>query len=666
MPEAASNMNDSMVIPAEFDPVLGMLRHETEYGVFHETRRSCRFACELVHQGSPADLAMAASVLEAVLQCQATDSGDVHRGNFRWMAEDDHIEDLNAVVFCLEQLIPMMLKYGHRLPQPLQVRIRQAIQLGLQEVQCLDVWVGYTNITALAILALCLGGDLLEDNGLRRQGRDKLGCWIDFTSNNGHVLEFNSPTYAAVTIRTLAELRDTVQSPDTALLAEIMLSRLGLSFVLHLHKPTGRLAGPHARAYHPSIAGETDPEVQRFRQWVAHGILPAWLARLHAQLPDVYMVREGILGALDCEMTTYVTPAFALGSVSRSFHPQGNCVIVHHGAQERKDTGVFYTRYILDDKWLGDFYHSTDRSNTRNLLDEGDFLGMQRKGALLGCYAPRTGNTMFRSAKTSFIWTPQAQVHEVRVDGVLVDRYPLNFSPDARVTVTTRSVHYVLQPLHVSPLLAFPTLTLDQRAGDLVCDLYHYRAENPKRFWDLNWPGGFYKGRPACLFYLEVVDRDAVPSFHDLEAYLAQVRLDCQIEPARTRTDPADTRLLQATVEGPTGSWTMTIDLMDFAFVSPETSLQNTATVKLESPVAVQRHESFELYGTHVTMSQGNVTFCQMTDTGEWHAIQTDPAACRLEVAVDKKVQVVQSPGMALIHGTADRVVVRTLSEKAR
>ncbi len=658
-------MNPPMAIPAEFDPVLDMLRHETEYGVFHETRKSCRFACELVCNGAPADLTVAASVLKAVLQCQATHPADVHQGNFRWMAEDDHIEDLNAVVFCLEHLIPMMLKHGHRLPLPLQGRVERAIQLGLQEVRHLDVWVGYTNIAALALLALCLGGDLLEDPGLRRQGQDKLQDWIVFTSCNGHVLEYNSPTYAAVTIRALAQLRDTVQCPDTALLAEIMLSRLGLSFALHLHKATGRLAGPHARAYQPSITGAAAPELQQFRQWLANGILPAWLARLRDQLPATYAVREGILSALECEMTTYVTPSFALGSTSRSLHPQGNHVIAHHVAGEGERAGVFYTRYILDDKWLGDFYHPTDRSNTRNLLDEGEFLGTQHNRALLGCYAPRIGNAMFRSAKASFIWTRAALVRQVRVNDVVVDRYPCAAPHDSRIVVTTDSTHYVLQPLHVSSLLSVPTLVLDRRAGDLVCDLYHYKAEQPKRFWDLNWPGAFYKGRPACLFYLELVDRSAVSSYKALAAYMTQVHLDCQIAPAHTRTRPAETRLLQARAEGPAGALAMAIDLMDFAFARPGNTMQGKETAKLESPVAVQRQQSFDLCGTHVTVARGNITFCQTPDKGEWHLIQTDPAGCRLEVAIGKEVHAIQTSGMALVHGVAGRVAVRALGENA-
>ncbi len=648
-----------MQVPADFDPVVGMLRHETESGVFHETRKSCRFACELIAGGIPAELDLAATVLEAVLRCQMTDPADAHRGNFRWMAEDSHIEDLNAGVFCLESLIPMMLSYRHRLSPALQDQVLQAVRLGLEEVRRLDVWVGYTNITALALLALCLGGDLLDDASLHQEGQAKLRTWMAFTAHNGHVLEFNSPTYAAVTIRALARLRDTVRNPDTALLAEIMLCRLGLSYALHLHKGSGRLAGPHARAYQPSLAGDATPEIEQFRQWLAAGVLPAWLAAVHDQLPATYTVREGILHALASDMTTRITPSFALGSTSRSLHPQGNPVIAHLSAPDGQGTGVFYTRYILDDKWLGDFYHATDRSHTRNLLDEGEFLGVQQQGALLGCYAPRRGSAMFRSAKTSFIWTQQAHVRQVLVNGCEVHRYPFTTQPTACITMVTDTVFFVLKPLHVSSLLATPTLVLDQRAGDLVCEIYHYRAGEPKRFWDLAWPGAFYKGRPACLFYLELVERSAVATLEDLDAYLAQIQCHHQVDAARTRTGPEDTRWLRATAEGPAGTLDLQIDLMDFALAPAASAHAPDGPVRLESPTAVQRQSSFVLDDTRVSFARGHVAFCQAPATREWHLLQLDPEPCQLEVTVGQAVQAVETPGMALVHGRNGQVTVR-------
>ena len=324
-----------------------MLRHETEYGVFHETRRSCRFACELIENGSSADLKLATTVLDAVLNCQSVDSADPHQGKFFWMAEDDYIQDLNAVVFCLESLIPMMLKRGKRLPSRQKDR-----SLGLFNSGCRksSAWMSGWAIPTLRpwpslppvweeicwMTAHCAATGLRSSAPglhLRRRMAMSWNSTVLLTQRSrcGHW-----PT-----------IRDDVKCPETASLAEIMLCRLGLSYVLHLHKATGRLAGPHARAYQPSISGAAAPEIEQFKSWVALGILPSWLERLHDRLPPNYLVREGILSAYNCDMTTYVSPSFTLGSTSRSLHAQGNQVIAHQISEAERGVGVFYTRYIL-------------------------------------------------------------------------------------------------------------------------------------------------------------------------------------------------------------------------------------------------------------------------------------------------------------------------------
>ena len=284
----------------------------------------------------------------------------------------------------------MLIQYEDRLLPSVSVRVRGAIIFGLEEVRRLDVWIGYSNITALSILACCLGGELLSDSRSLAYGRSKLKAWVQFTATSGHVLEFNSPTYASVTIRSLGLLRNLVCCQECDVLAEMMLWRLGLSYLLHLHAGTGRLAGPHGRAYQPSITGDADPEELQFNSWLDSEVLPPWMRSFRAFLPQSFTVREGILHSEQILMTTAHQPDFAVGSVSRSVHSQGNAVIAHLTGQPDKPNGTLYVRHILDDKWLGDFYHETDRSYVRNLMDEGDFLGSQMGTSVLGAYAPWT------------------------------------------------------------------------------------------------------------------------------------------------------------------------------------------------------------------------------------------------------------------------------------
>jgi len=46
-----------------------------------------------------------------VLACQERHPDDPHYGNFMWMLEDSVVQDLSAVEFNLEHLIPKMIRY---------------------------------------------------------------------------------------------------------------------------------------------------------------------------------------------------------------------------------------------------------------------------------------------------------------------------------------------------------------------------------------------------------------------------------------------------------------------------------------------------------------------------------------------------------------------------
>lgn len=654
-------MTAPLTVPKEFDRARNLLAHATEHGTFHETRRSCRFACDLVANGTDRDLVLAQEVLAAVLACQVTDPTDVHAGNFLWMAEDDRIEDLNAVVFCLEHLVPMMLGHGDRLPTDTRAGVLDAIRLGLEEVLRLDVWMGYSNITALSVLCCCLGGELLGRTEILDTGRAKLEAWIGFTAESGHVLEFNSPTYAAVSIRALGRLRSLVACPDTAVLADMMLWRLGLSYALHLHRATGRLAGPHGRAYQPSIDGEAPPESQTFAEWLDTGLLPGWLGELYRALPDRREVREGILASEQIAMHTALEPAFAVGSVTRSVHPQGNAVIGHLQGSGDAPGGVLYARHILDDKWLGDFYHATDRSHSRNLMDEGDFLGIQHGTAVLGAYAPHAGRTAFRSARTAFIWTRRVAVTAVYVNDEPAGNLPLTVVPGSRLTVCTDRALCLLQPLHLPDLLQPATVELHRRGGDLVCDIYHYRARETKRFWDLAWPGAFYKGRPACIFFLAVRPRRDLPLADDVRSRWSELSIECTVAPARTRTHLREQRRAAATVSGPDGSFSLDVDLMDFrhrTWPAGGTGLTTPLAAQCDWQDTAEEH-SLRVADAEVRASGANILFAREPGSDTWTLVQAADSPGPVSVRVGETTRHVPLTGKGIAMYSAGRLTVR-------
>jgi hypothetical protein len=74
------------------------------------------------------------------------------------------------------------------------------------------------------------------------------------------------------------------------------------------------------------------------------------------------------------------------------------------------------------------------------------------------------------------------------------------------VVVGSGDVYMAVRPLTITPLGKETPILLVEREGDLALELYNYRGPQ-KRFWELNWPGAFFRGRPMCGFYLEVSER---------------------------------------------------------------------------------------------------------------------------------------------------------------
>jgi hypothetical protein len=498
-------MTTPLPLPESFNPNTFMIAKTTEYGTFHESRRAAHLAADLVANGAPEDLALAEQILAAVLRCQEQDPNDPHVGNFYWMAEDTVVEDLNAVEFVLEALIPMMRRHADRLPAPLAERVLNAIRAGLAEIRRLDVHIAYTNITLLDILNTCLGGELLGDREIAERGYGKFQAWMRFTNASGHPFEFNSPTYMSVNLRALKRLTDHIQDEATRTRARAMATKLALSVALHIHRGTGRWTAPHGRAYHPSVVCETPPEVELLRRWIDDGTIPGWIADILDATEVPMQVVETVNQERNIVLTTYLAEEYALGTTSGVYNPQADVCMVHYRRPGAERPGVLYTRYVFNDKWFGDSYHATDRTKTRNLPDEGSFFSVQQGNRALGIYAP-VGFQQGTSAKANFIWIGRAHIDEIWINEARVESLPADVPPGATVVIGSGDAFTALRPLTVTRLSRETPIRLLEKEGDLVLEIHNYKGPD-KRFWELRSPGFFFQGHPICAFYLEVARR---------------------------------------------------------------------------------------------------------------------------------------------------------------
>jgi len=499
-------MTTPLSLPDVYNPKTHMLAKVTENGVFHETRAGASFAHRLVANGAAEDLALAEKVLGVVLGCQERRAGDPHHGNFTWMLEDDHVEDLNAVEFNLEHLIPLMLRYAGRLPAATQARVLEAIRLGLDEIRRLDVSVAYTNICLLDVLNTSLGGELLGDRVIAERGYRKLAAWMAFTDSQGIAFEWNSPTYGAVDLRALKLLADLTRDEATRIQARTAAARMGLSTALHIHAATGRWAGPHGRAYHPSVVCETPPEVSLVRGWIADGTLPGWLTDALDTQPETFEISETAHAGREMGITTYHSRSFVLGTASKEYTGQSDVLMAHFVRPGADRPGVLYTRYLTNDKWLGDFYHATDRTKSRNLIEEGQFYGVQSGPRAIGLYTPPRSPGVISSAKACFIITDRSSVDEISIGGRPCAALPAEAAAGEVIAIGSGGAWIAIWPLARTDLGQGAPIRLVERDGDLVLEIHNYLGPQ-KGFWELGWPGFFFKGRPQCGAYLELAER---------------------------------------------------------------------------------------------------------------------------------------------------------------
>jgi hypothetical protein len=511
-------MPERMTLPESYNPETHLLAKTTENGTFHESRGGAGFARRLLTSGHAEDVALAHKVLDATLACQETRKNDPHCGNFFWMAEDDDVGDLNAVEFCLESLIPLMMDNADLLEPDMRTRVEEAIRLGLAEIARLDVRVSYSNITMLDILNTCLGGEYLEDEGIAARGYAKLDAWIAYTDRSGTPREYNSPTYTRVCVNALGILSRYLQDETARIKARTFAARIGVTVGQHIHPATGRWAGPHSRAYHPTVVCEGPAEILAVRDWIKNGSLPEWVDRLIDPNQVPYEVRETASIDEHATLSTYMSESYSLGVTSIGYGGQSNVILSHFVRQGAERPGVFFSRYLKNDKWLGDFYHATDRTKSRNLIDEGKFVGVQNGNRAIALYAPQDLGVI-RSAKASYVWTERDKVEEIRIGEDKIDTLPATVEPGQIVTIVSGDTMFAIMPLSRTDIGRDAPIQLVERAGDLVLDVYTYQGSE-KSFWEMRAEGPFFQGYPKNGVYVEVAERN---DYQDAAAFAQSV-----------------------------------------------------------------------------------------------------------------------------------------------
>lgn len=563
---------------ARFDEQVGLIEQRTDTGVYHPIRESFGYAYALIQAEGASALPRAVSIIRRALQAQERNPANIHYGGFKWMDEDRGVTDLNAVQFVLEQLLPLLIDYGEWLSPEVRTELVESVRLGIAEVVRLNVAVWYTNITLLDILNTVLASQVLGDEGLLERGRQRIDEWITYTNRSGAVPEYNSPTYAAVDLAALAELAHRAFDLTVRVKAQVMEERLWLHTVLHYHHPTAQLAGPHSRAYHNDVTGGIcmikralfrvlgderllrrstyAPQRQDEGSVVAGRCpyhLPRYLERAMREKPDRFSVAETAVAETGIDLMTFMTPSYALGTASVGHHPQNNRLILYYCVPKPRLVGVLFSRYIVNEKVFGSYYHPTDRSMANNLNDEGMFWGVQHQNKSIALYALEPQYEPVHSLKTEVYMLDAAALDEVWVNDTPVTLHstPLRVYPHDAILIADGDVYIAVLPLEPTNLGDDAPILLSERNGELVLSIYNYYRGEAKRFWEYaSLSGPFYRQNIRAGFILEVGDRAEYGDFATFRRHILHSAIEDRLDDSvRTVRYASGADLLELSVD---------------------------------------------------------------------------------------------------------------------
>ena len=630
--------------PLYYDPDVHLVANSIDNGVFHSAWQSAEYAVALVESASPEAIERGEAVIAAVLNCQDTDRRSPHFGNFKWEHEDGAVEDLNAVQFVLVRLIPLLLNHSDRLSERLVQRTRERIGYGLEAIRRIDVSPIYSNIVAQDISNSLLGGQLLNRPEYIERGAAKLRRWMALIDQSGIPHEYNSPTYSFVLIEALHKVVALSQHAEARLLAELLIARTGLSVALRLHAKSGRLAPPHCRAYFPSLTCETPPEAAQFARHIAEGRLPAWLDTVRTQRPSPMTVVETSDISAGVAISSYLDAEFSLGVATQELATQSNRFIsnqsnvfsIHYSRENEPTPGVVFSRYLINDKWLGDYRTTPSRTNNHVFRDEGSFRGVHAGPRAIGLYTSRELDAWARcsSAKAALIWHRAADVDEIWVNGAPVSALPAELPEPALIVVGCGNVYIVVRPLGRRKLGPEAPIRLVEHRGSLVLEMYNYLGPE-KTFWELANPGAFFQGYVNNGFFVEVLDRKLYESGQAVYEAFQSGTVQENLEDART-FDGANSRHYSAAYSRDGQSLGIEVDLMRWRLQRRWSNGEDLGFPMLSSPLAVEsRSGSIELADARLRWDSDAACWLVGAPEAElWVGAchGTDPSALTLDV----------------------------------
>lgn len=314
-------------------------------GRAHPTRESLDYALGLLETREPGREPRARAVIGRVLALQNTDPASKWYGIWGWYLQEPPEKmapaDWNWADFLGATLLLIEHRHGDRLGEQLRARVREAIRHAAASIMRRNVSMSYTNIAAKGTFVTLAAAELLDDGRLLDYATRRIVRLAQAIDETGSFAEYNSPTYARVTLANLTRIRMFVNHEEARRIAARIEYRVWEHLAARWDAPRMQFAGPMSRCYGTDLGRPA---------WLAKGLnnrvplleagkdperlLPADLeTSIHdyacpepvaARFINPQLPREqrelfiaGKPGESPVQGTTFLTQAFSLGTVNR-------------------------------------------------------------------------------------------------------------------------------------------------------------------------------------------------------------------------------------------------------------------------------------------------------------------------------------------------------------